>query len=78
MSNFIQLKNVEVDGKEIQQVINKKGVHLGWISYYPKWQKYVYSTHGATEVILDEGCLEEIASYVRTSNKYKNFDKENA
>lgn len=48
-------------------VDNKKGERLGWINFYPKWQKYVFTVNHF--VILDSDCMKAITITLEALNE---------
>jgi hypothetical protein len=52
----------------------KGGTWLGSIAYYNHWRKYVWMPP-TSDVVLDAGCLREIADFCATETQRQRGDK---
>lgn len=67
--SFIEFILIEDSSRKTKQwyIRNKSNITmiLGYISFYPQWRKYVYHNDPQNRVILDSGCLIEIANFCK-------------
>lgn len=49
------------------EVRDRSGMKLGWVSWYPRWRKYIYQP--APRTVYEEVCLREIAEFVQSETK---------
>lgn len=59
-SRFLDFRDLTQNKSKIYGVLNKKGQYLGFVTYYPKWKKHVFSSLESGQVILDSVCLRDI------------------
>jgi len=58
---FVLLDRTE-NGKPVYECLNKTGVELAEVSYYPKWKKYVDERQPG--IIFDASCNRDIAHFM--------------
>lgn len=80
--SFINFVEIHDTGKKTKQfyIQNKANLTdiLGYISFYPRWRKYIFIPNRAITVIFDVSCLREIADFCETqTNEWRKGLKEN-
>lgn len=46
------------------KIMNKKQQFLGWINYFPRWHRYVFTTP-PVETTYDVQCLSDIVDFMK-------------
>lgn len=68
-SKFFDIRKVGQDGAKIHYVIMNKpdaNAVLGYINWFPRWRKYVFTPNTEETIVFDESCLEEIIKFLKT------------
>ncbi|MGA3200142.1 MAG: hypothetical protein ABSD89_12175 [Halobacteriota archaeon] len=53
--------------------VSSIGSQLGYVKWYAPWRKYCYFP--AQDIVLDEHCLDDIASFCKTETILVNIDE---
>lgn len=66
--NYMELK--KVDNNKNYVIINKASKDvLGYINFFPRWHKFVFTPITSYVVVFDIKCLKTIENFIETASK---------